>query len=124
MDACVVIFARLNQETSISGVYNWDVQLTCVYIWHLFYVSVVYFLVMGVVYSLVMGGVVWGVVWHGAVWCGVVCSGLVRSGLVCCAVVWCSVKCAAVHPFLSMCTNDKIDMAMWLCSYVAIWQCG
>ena len=117
MDACVVIFACLNEETSISGLDNCDVQLTCAYIRHLFYLSVVYFLVMSVVYLLVMGGVGWGVVWHGAVWCGVVCSGLVRSGLVCCAVVWCGVRCAAVHLFLRTCTNDKIDMAI----YIYIW---
>ena len=47
MDACVVIFALLNEEASISRLDNCNVQPTCGYIRHLFYLSVVYFLVMG-----------------------------------------------------------------------------
>ena len=47
MDACVVRLALLNEEASISRLDNCNVQPTCGYIRHLFYLSVVYFLVMG-----------------------------------------------------------------------------
>ena len=47
MDACVVIFALLNEQASISRLDNCNVQPTFGYIRHFFYLSVVYFLVMG-----------------------------------------------------------------------------